>query len=275
MSRLQVAYLGPEGTFSHLVAMKRHRGGRLLPMPSIGEVFEFAAGGRDRAGIVPIENSSGGMIYNTVDGLIDAAGRLFIQEELSLDVRLALLGRKGRRIDAIYSHFAPLEHCAPWLQKRYPRAARLEVASTAEAARRASAETSAAAIGTRHAAKLYGLEVLQFPVESKVVNQTQFFEIGRGQRPLARASKSSYIVQLKDEPGSLCSLLLPFKEAGVNLTRITSRPVRGAPNRYWFYLDVSGAASAPGVRRAIDAAGAAAEKIIRVGNYPVRARYAS
>ena len=125
MSRQSVAFLGPTGTYSHLVAEKVF--GRKIdprPLPTIMDVCSYVARSRDRVGVVPIENSSGGAIYETVDILLAGKPRIHILEEVSLEVNLALLGKEGDRIGVLYSHFAPLEHCASWIRKNLPRVRR-------------------------------------------------------------------------------------------------------------------------------------------------------
>lgn len=272
-----VAYLGPEGTFSHFVAKKRFgAAAELLPRPGVFDVFDFVRGGRNRLGIVPIENSSGGTIYETVDCLVDASGGVSILEELSLNVRLALMGRPGREIATIYSHFAPMRHCEPWLRAHYPKAKRIPVSSTALAAEMAAAEQGAAALGTRDAARRNGLDVLVFPVHSTVPNITQFYVVGRAARTARpRSSRTTLVVTLPNRPGGLCDFLACFKTAGVNLTRLLSRPIVGQHKAYLFLVDLAGTPRDPSVRRALAAARATCESLRLVGVYPMRSMYAS
>ena len=183
-----VAYLGPEGTFAQLAAQKRFGAdAKLIPALSIADVFELVAKKRASLGIVPIENSSGGTIYETVDRLVDNKNKLIVQEALSLNVRLALLGKDKKNIRVVYSHFAPLFHCKAWLLKKFPGVELVEQASTATAIQKAAATPQAAAIGNRAAAKRYGLKVLEFPIQQDIKNVTQFFVLGR-QRPVRKAT---------------------------------------------------------------------------------------
>ncbi len=126
-----VNYLGPEGTFSHILARKRFgKQAALTPCPTIEAIFDRVLASTDALGIVPIENSSGGTVYDSVDLLIRHAGRVFIREELAMDVRIALLGRPGMVISTVYSHFVQIKHHADWLKERHPRARLRAVAST-------------------------------------------------------------------------------------------------------------------------------------------------
>jgi chorismate mutase / prephenate dehydratase len=276
MSITHVAYLGPEGTFSHMVARKRFGSKHiLLPLPSIFDVFDYVRSKSSRYGIVPIENSSGGTIYETVDCLLSDRGPLSIKEELSMDVRLALMGRKGAPVKAVYSHFAPMQHCDSWLRTHLPDAERREIASTAKAAEAAAAEPGAAALGTSEAARRYKLDVLVYPVESDVPNVTQFFCIGRPSKPLPNSSKTSIVVTLANRPGSLCDFLQTFKDGGVNLSRILSRPIIGQPRAYLFFVDLAGTPSEAKVRRVLDNARRESASLRLLGVYPVRSPYRS
>ena len=126
-----VNYLGPEGTFSHILARKRFgKHAVLTPCPTIEAIFDRVLASTGALGIVPIENSSGGTVYDSVDLLIRHAGRVFIREELAMDVRIALLGRPGKVISTVYSHFVQIKHHADWLKARHPRARVRAVAST-------------------------------------------------------------------------------------------------------------------------------------------------
>lgn len=271
-----IGYLGPEGTFSHLVARKRFGvSARLVPCSGIYEVFEFIKSSKNRLGIVPLENSSGGTIFETIDCLVENAGRIHIREELSLNVKLALLGRPGEDIRTLYSHYIPLQHCKTWIRRELPRVATRETRSTAAAAEKAASEAGAAALGTRDAARRYGLSVLVFPVQTDVPNITEFIVIGPAARAEPKASKMSLLVMLENRPGSLFDFLAAFKHANVNLTRLISRPIIGQPKSYLFVVDIQGTPDRPRVKAALDEARAAARRMDLLGVYPVRRMYAS
>ena len=271
-----VAYLGPSGTFSELMALKRFgRKVTLVPFPGIYEVFEYVRTRKNGVGIVPIENSSGGTIYETIDCLVETRRPLVIREELSLQVRLALLGHHGEKITTLYSHFAPMQHCDPWIRKHLPRVERKETASTAVAAEIVATNRHAAALGMKQAAKRYGLDILEFPVQPEVPNLTQFVCIGhRGQAP-ARSTKTSLIVTLHNRPGSLCELLEIFRDHNVNMTRLLSRPMIGHPKSYVFFIDIEGTPATSPVREALTKAKRVAESMRDAGTYPVRRPYLS
>jgi prephenate dehydratase len=184
----EVAYLGPEGSFSHLVAKQRFPNPNaqkfLKPFRSVPEIFDYVDENENALGIVPIENSSGGMILQTVDGLIEHAIRdacsLFIQEELSINVRLSLLGKAGREIRNIYSHFIPFHHCEKYLVQNYPGVRQVQCTSTSAAAEEALRDPFGAAIAPAVSADRFGLDILEGHLLKEIKNVTQFFVVGKG-----------------------------------------------------------------------------------------------
>ncbi len=247
-----IACLGPEGSFSHLVASKAFAGVSINPLASIGEVFDFLAEHPHALGVLPIENSSGGIIIDTVDRLVDGHSDLHVLEELTLDVKLALLGHTGQSIEVIYSHPMPFFHAEDWLRKHHPAATRVPLASTSAAAKRAAAEPNAATLGPRQNAALHALDILEFPINGDTPNITQFFVIGSEPNALtATQNRTALVAELPDRAGSLCGYLLPLSQAGVSLKRIESRPIRGQPNKYRFYLEIEGSLANEHVQAAL------------------------
>jgi chorismate mutase / prephenate dehydratase len=273
----QVNYLGPEGTFSHILARKRFgKRAVLTPCPTIEAIFDRVLASSDALGIVPIENSSGGTVYDSVDLLIRHAGRVFIREELTMDVRIALLGRAGSVISTIYSHFVQIKHHADWLKARHPRARVRAVASTALAARKASTRKTAAALASPGAAEVYGLEVLEIPSVGRSPNVTHFFTIDRESPEFDdEGQRTALVAALPNVCGSLYRFLGPFARQKVNLSRIVSRPVPGHPQTYIFFLEIDGAPKTTTAARALRLAGALAESMIGLGTYPVGRRFKS
>ncbi|HEY5706696.1 MAG TPA: prephenate dehydratase domain-containing protein [Terrimicrobiaceae bacterium] len=272
-----VYYLGPEGTFSHILARKRFgKRASLVACPTIEAIFDRVQASAEDLGIVPIENSSGGTVYDSVDLLIRHAGHLFIHEELALDVRIALLGRRGKTISKVFSHFVQIKHHAEWLKARHPRARVHAVTSTAVAAQKAAASRHAAALASPGAAEVYGLEVLELPSVSQSVNVTHFFVIG-GEAREARVEpqKTALVAALPNVCGSLHRFLGPFARQKVNLSRIVSRPVPGKPQTYVFFLEIDGSPRSAEIGRTLLRAGALAESMTTLGTYPVRRRYKS
>lgn len=276
MPKKDIAYLGPAGTYSHLVAEKRFgKSCHFVPLPTVTEVCRYVARQPDRCGIIPIENSSGGAIYETVDILLAGKPRIHILEELSLNVKLALLGRKQQRIHALYSHFAPLEHCESWIKTHLPRVEKRVVNSTAAAARMAFLEDNAAALGNRMLADLYNLQVLHYPVEAELPNLTIFLAIAGRKTECRACTKTTIAAMLPNEPGALCTFLEAFREYDVNLSRIISRPMRGCPREYAFLVDMVGSPNAEKTRQALKAARRHCVRLRVAGSFPCRQPYQS
>ncbi len=273
---MTVAYLGPDGSFSHLLTRRRFpEATDLRPFPSVQEVFDFIRSTPGAQGIVPIENSSGGMIMPTVDSLIEHSQSIFINELLLLDVKLALLGRAGAAPKIVYSHAVPLQHSERWLKRTYPGVAAVASQSTSHAVKLAVADPTAAAIAQRELAEPNRLDVLHYPIEDGVPNVTQFYVISHA--PAHEGDYSAYIVSLPNQPGALYRFLAPFNEHGVNLTRIQSRPIFGKPNAHLFFIELSGNEAAPHVAAALTAARSpeVSERLESLGSFPAKLRYQS
>lgn len=273
----EVAYLGPEGTYAHLVAKQRYPGNsvRLIPLGSVAEVFEYLDQNKEGKGIVPIENSSGGLIIPTIDGIIEHASALFIEEELSIDVKLALMSKPGRQIETIYSHFAPLHHCEKFLKRNYPTSKTVPCPSTSNAAWAASEDEHGAAIGSIDQADIHGFDVLVYPILEDIPNVTQFFLLGHHKRAAEEGRKTSLVVALPDYPGSLVDFLKPFADSKVNLKRIESRPIMGRPNTYNFLVELDGTENDNEVGVALKLAEKVSVRFQNVGSYPVLPQFKS
>jgi chorismate mutase/prephenate dehydratase len=276
----RVAYMGPEGSFSHEAARLRFgpRGARYLPASDIHRVVEAVLGGTADLGVVPIENTTGGMIGDTLDSIMNGLlpGRGFaITEECHLDVKLALLGREaGGPIRRIYSHEVPLKHCRDWIRANLPGAACEKVVSTSRAAALAARHRDAAAIGAPDAGRRYGLHVLRYPLLPERPNRTSFFLLGRARRAPARAARGGWkvglAVSLSHRPGSLYRALGILAARRLNMTRIESRPLPDRPWEYKFFIEFEGGLDTPATRSALKALGRHALAVQVLGNYTVR-----
>lgn len=271
-----IACLGPEGSFSHLLTQMRFPGVAVSLRDNVGDVFDFLASNPEALGIVPIENSSGGFIIDTVDRLVDARCELRIVEELTLDVKLALLGREGEKITSIHSHAIPFYHADDWLKTHYPHVKRVVQASTAKAAENAALTPGAAAIGPLQNAERHGLEILHFPIAGEVPNITQFYLIGHAANtPSLEHNRTALVVELPDRSGSLCRFLTPLSENDINMKRLESRPIRGQPNKYRFYIEIEGSEADPRVQKALAQTKADGATIRSVGSYAAGRRFES
>ena len=276
MKVTEVAYLGPPGTYSHIVCEKRFGTKyKLIPEPTIMDVFRFVYRKPWRRGVVPMESSSGGAISETVDILLANKPHVHIEEELSLEIKIALLGRRGEKVKVVYSHSAPLEHCISWLKRHLPRAERCTMPSTAASAQRVVDEKNAAALGSKRLAELYNLDVLYYPVEADIPYITSFLVITSTDVPPPVHGKTTIAAVTPNKPGGLCTFLETFRDENVNLCRIISRPIKGQPAEYAFLVDIEGGLALPNVKRALLEARKTCTRLRIVGSYPCRRPYKS
>jgi chorismate mutase/prephenate dehydratase len=249
---LRVAYLGPKATFTHLACLKRFGdAAEFLPARSIRDVFQEVEKGKVEYGVVPIENSTEGVVSHTLDMFVDSDVK--ICGEILLEVSHHLLSRSGEKgaIERIYSHPHAIAQSRRWLEANLPHTPLLEVASTAAAAETASRDEGAAAIASELAARLYGLKVISARIEDAANNFTRFLIVGRNGAPPSAHDKTSILFSIKDRIGALYGMLEPFAEGGINLTKIESRPSKTKVWEYLFYVDFEGHGEDPAVQQAL------------------------
>jgi chorismate mutase / prephenate dehydratase len=266
---LRVAFLGPEATFTHMAARSRFGlSARYVPAATVAGVFTEVEKGVADLGVVPIENSTEGVVNSTLDVLIDS--ELCITAEIATTVSHCLLTRSGTLdgVQKIYSHPQALAQCRQWLSANLPNVAQIEVASTALAARLTRDDPVAAAVASELAGQLYDLKIARKKIEDEVRNVTRFLVVGREPAPATGRDKTSILFSLKDEAGVLFKVLQPLGDAGLNLSRIESRPSRKKLWDYVFFIDVDGHASEPSVQGAIRALEERCQFVKMLGSYP-------
>jgi chorismate mutase / prephenate dehydratase len=268
---LKVAFLGPEGTFTQQ-AVYRHFGHsvRAVPLPAIDEVFREVESATADFAVVPIENSTEGMVNHTVDMFLSSP--LKICGEVELRIHQHLLGRmKGlRRIQRLCSHLQSFAQCRQWLDEHLPKVERIACGSNAEAARRARDEDGTAAIAGQAAAEVYGLNVLVPEIEDRPDNTTRFLVVGRKILAPSGRDRTTLLISAPDTAGSgaLVRLLEPLARHGVNMTRLESRPSRRKKWDYVFFLDLEGHADDAPVAAALAELKARASLFRLLGSYP-------
>lgn len=237
---LRVAYLGPPATFSHQAA-QREFGSSVdyEPYPRITDIFAGVSQGHADYGIVPVENSTGGMVHETLDAFVDF--ELQICHEVLLPIHHALLGAGALAdVKQVFSHPQALAQCAQWLRTHLPGVEAVEVASTIMGVQRAQETVGGAAIASEFAAQAYQLHVLARNIEDTQDNTTRFLVIANKDTPPCGADKTSLMFSIKDRPGVLFHLLKPFAERNINLSKIESRPTKRKAWEYVFFVDVHG-----------------------------------
>lgn len=259
---LHVAYLGPEGTFSN-VACLEYFGHSIAAEPKAGldGVFQAVARRECEFGIVPLENSVYGTVGDTLD--LFAMHDVHIVAEWTSRIMLSLLSKETSLADVrtVYSHSQPLGQCAAWLRAHVPSARQVSVESTAAAAGRAAREEGAAAVGHAALAERLDLCILAAGIEDQTDNKTRFFIIGPGpyKGDDKKAEKSSIVFALADKPGSLAAALGILASAGLNMSKLESRPLRGEQWKYLFFADLDS-----DITRFPDALAAMCEHCLRV-----------
>lgn len=271
-SPLTIAYLGPEGTYTQ-AAVQKHFGDSVTARPTraIDEIFRDVETGAADYGVVPVANSIGGLVSNTLDELVNT--KLRICGEVTLPVHHHLLSMQTDvdGLTRIYSHAQSFAQCRKWLDTRMPKVDLEVVASNGEAARRAAAEgKGTAAIASLQAGRINRLNILASNVEDDPSNTTRFLVLGKQEPEMSGNDITSVVMTAhRNQPGALFKLLQPFAESGLDLTRLESRQVRNSvvPD-YYFFVDFAGHAADPKVRAVLETIRSEAAFFKILGSYP-------
>ena len=266
---MKVAYLGPEGTFTQQ-AVFTHFGHSALALshPGIDQVFEQVQAAEADFGVVPIENSSQGIVSHTLDMFLHSDLKICGEVELRIHHNLLTQARSLEQIERIYSHQQSLSQCKTWIRSHLPNAELLAVSSNAEAARRVRNAPDAAAIAGRSAAEIYGVPVLFASIEDHPDNTTRFLVIGRGLFSPSGRDKTTLLLAGQEGPGLLHQLIEPFHRHKVNMTRIESRPSQMGKWEYVFFVDVEGHVEDETVARALSDLAEVSKLSKVLGSYP-------
>ncbi len=248
---LRIAFLGPRGSFSHLAASGKFGASvEYEPVADISAIFDEIEREHADFGVVPVENSIGGGIIDTLDALANTGVK--ICAEILRRIHHNLLSRVPlTKVQRVYSKPEVFEQCKQWLMETGLLDKTIAVASTSKAAEQASAEACAAAIGSTLAAELYDLPIQCPRVEDDPQNVTRFFVLGRRAPGRTGADKTAVVFATAHKAGALVDVLNVFRDEGVNLTMITSRPSRRRQWEYNFFVDAEGHAEDANVHRAL------------------------
>ncbi len=272
----RVAYLGPAGTFSELAALGFF-GSTIVKVPcsNVDEVFHVTSAGAADFGVVPVENSSEGVVTRSLDLFLTTP--LFIIGETSLYVRHNLLRRENslENIAAVCAHPQALAQCHGWLGSHLPNAERRPVSSNAEGARLASLDPTLAGIASTYAASEFGLHIVAPAIQDDAHNRTRFAIVAHpAQHPQPKASGqdcTSLVVSVANRPGAVHDMLVPLKHHGVSMTRFESRPARSGQWEYYFYIDLQGHPDQPQVAAALAELRGVCAFFKLLGTYPIDA----
>jgi len=268
--QLVIAYLGPEATYTHQAALRNfgvsldHRA-----MPTIHDVFAEVEHGDADYGVIPIENSTEGAVFHSMDMLVESELRICAQ--VYLPIEHCLISQSPlEAIEEVHSKDQALGQCREWLRRHLPNARLVDATSTAAAVETAKARPGVAAVASALAAELYGLKIVQRGIQDKADNVTRFLVIGKTEaKPLGDGrDKTSLVLSLKDESGALEAALKPFAKRGINLSKIESRPSRKKAWDYFFFIDLIGRYQDAAVREALAELEAHCSFVKWLGSYP-------
>lgn len=266
---LNIAYLGPAGTFSEMATYKYFgHSVAALPVTSIDNVFAEVEAGIADFGIVPVENSTEGAVNNTLDMFLSSP--LKICGELDLPIHHNLMSKNSDLgdIKTVFSHRQSLAQCRNWLKENMPHAECVAVSSNAEAAKRAQYTDHSAAIAGESAAGMYGLNLIHKEIEDRSDNSTRFLIIGKQILVASGEDRTSLLVAAKDQPGALFHILKPLSECGVSMTRIESRPSKLGKWDYVFFIDVDGHKDQENLSQALRQLERITTQLKVLGSYP-------
>lgn len=266
---MTIAFLGPEGTFTQAAALK-HFGHSVqtTPLATISDVFREVESGTASYGVVPVENSTEGVIHHTLDQFMRSS--LSICGEVELRIHHHLLATKDdlKDINKIYSHQQSLAQCREWLDTHMQGIPQQNVSSNAEAARLVTQDPTSVAIAGEAAAEIYGLKIISQNIEDEPDNTTRFLVIGKRATPASGSDKTSMLVSTYNKPGALHVMLEPFVKHNISMSRIESRPSRRGMWDYVFFIDIEGHREDDNIAKAITELEQAASFVKVLGSYP-------
>ncbi|MES2181738.1 MAG: prephenate dehydratase [Pseudomonadota bacterium] len=267
---LSVAFLGPLGTFSEEAANKQF-GNLSAPIQcsSIDEVFRQVETGQANYGVVPVENSTEGAVGRTLDLLMQTNLKICGEVELAVHHNLLSKHHDMTQITKVFSHAQSLAQCHEWLNKSLQNTERQSVVSNAEAAKLAAMVDGSAAIASRRAAELFGLNILAENIEDDPKNTTRFLVLSQHDVAISGKDKTSLLMATKNVPGAMLALLEPLAQYGVSLTKLESRPSKIGMWEYVFFLDIEGHYQEPKVAAAIKELESRASFLKVLGSYPL------
>jgi chorismate mutase/prephenate dehydratase len=266
---LDVAFLGPEGTFSQQAVFK-HFGTavKAVSAATINEIFNMVENGNCQFGVVPVENSTEGVISHTLDRFLNSPLKICGEVEIRVHQNLMGLVDSLDEVTEVFSHQQSLAQCRQWLDRHLPNARRVAVSSNTEAARQASTKKQAVAIAGIVAAEIYKLNVIEKNIEDEPNNTTRFIIIGQQISASTGNDKTSLVVSTGNQPGALYKILEPFAKFGIGMVNIESRPSRQGLWDYIFFIDIEGHKEDKDIAQALDTVKENVKMYKLLGSYP-------
>lgn len=265
---MTIAYLGPEATFTHQAAIQRFGTSlRYAALKTIADVFSEVAKRHADFGVVPVENSTEGVVTHTLDMFMDSD--LKIVAQIVIPIQHCLMGRARRQqIRRLFVHPQSLAQCRGWLQRNFPNAEIIETSSNARSAELAAGARNAAAIAGLLAAEKYGLPVIEHNIQDNAANATRFLVLGRQSPPRSGRDHTSLMFCIADRVGALHGAIAPFRKYRINMTKIESRPSKRKAWEYYFFVDCDGHIEDPRVAKMLEELGRHCVFVKVLGSYP-------
>ena len=265
---MRITYLGPEATFTHQAAIRRFGSSlRYQPQKTITDVFNEVSKNRADYGVVPIENSTEGVVTHTLDMFVDSD--LKIVSQIVLRVQHCLLSdSKKSQLRKLFAHPQALAQCRAWVQNNLPRVEIIETSSNARSAELAAKEKGSAAIAGQLASEKYRLAVVEYDIQDNAANATRFLVLGRQCSPATGHDRTSLMISLVDKVGALHRALAAFRRYRINMTKIESRPSKRKAWEYFFFIDCDGHVSDHKVAKAIGELERQCSFVKVLGSYP-------
>ena len=266
---MSIAYLGPEATFTHQAAIRRFGSSlRYVATKTIPDIFTEVSKGRADYGVVPVENSTEGVVTHTLDMFVDSDLKIVSQIVLPIQYCLATNAGSIKAIRKLHIHPQALGQCRRWIQQNLPHVEILEASSNARSAELASKDKDAAAVTGFLAAEKYGVRILEKDIQDNAANATRFLVLGRQCSPPTGADRTSLMVSVSDKVGALHEAIAAFRRYKINMTKIESRPSKRKAWEYFFFIDCDGHAQDKKVARAIEHLGQHCNFVKILGSYP-------
>jgi chorismate mutase/prephenate dehydratase len=265
---MKIAYLGPEATFTHQAAIRRFGASlRYSSQKTIADVFTEVSKARADYGVVPVENSTEGVVTHTLDMFVDSD--LKIVAQIVLPVQHCLLANCARpAIKRLFAHPQSLGQCRIWVQNNLPRVEIIETSSNARSAEMAAKEKDTAAIAGVLAAEKYGVDVLDYDIQDNAANATRFLVLGRQCSPPTGHDRTSIMISIFDKVGALHNAIAAFRRSRINMTKIESRPSKRKAWEYFFFIDCDGHMQDRKVENALRHLGEHCNFVKVLGSYP-------
>jgi chorismate mutase/prephenate dehydratase len=267
---LRIAFLGPRATFTHQAAMKNFgSSAEFIPFPTIGDVFRAVERKEGDYGVVPIENSTEGAVFHSLDTFVESNLKIVAQVYLPIEHCLISDGTL-ETVKCVYSKDQALGQCREGLRALLPEARLVEVDSTAQAIQRVAGQPGEAAVGSALAAELYGVGILKRGIQDRHDNTTRFLVLGERLPPRDPACRyrSSLMVSIPDQVGALKVVVDHFSERGINLVKIESRPSRQRAWDYLFFIDFLGHGEDPRIKEVLEQLKSRCPLVKWLGSYP-------